>query len=231
VEPARCLEQWFEGFTGTLHCDAQPLFNRLLALQGVRASYCNAHARRHFEPIARASQGEGLAVEALRRYKGLYAVERTATRQRMTPEQRHALRQRHASPLLDEFKAWLDDGVLAVPPKSSLGRAFHYTVSHWDGLCTYLSDGRIQIDNNLTEQRIKAFVIARKNFLFADTDAGARALCTHFSLLRTARQHGHEPYRYFLHILREVPHCRGVEDFEALLPWRLGADVLTRKAA
>ena len=231
VEPARALVQWFDGFAGTLHCDAQPLFDRLLALPAVRASYCNAHARRHFEPIACASQGEGLAVEALRWYKSLYAVERTATREGMTCEQRHALRQRHAKPIVDAFKAWLDDGVLAVPPKSSLGRAFNYAVSHWDGLCAYLSDGRVEIDNNLTEQQIKAFVIARKNFLFADTGAGARALCTHFSLLRTARQHGHEPYRYFLHILREVPHCRSVEDFEALLPWRLGVDVPERKAA
>ena len=64
-----------------------------------------------------------------------------------------------------------------------------------------------------------------------NTDAGARALCTHFSLLRTAKQHGHEPYRYFLHILREVPHCRGVEDFEALLPWRVRFDVHRRNAA
>ena len=231
VEPARALVHWFDGFAGTLHCDAQPLFDRLLALPAVRASFCNAHARRYFEPIARASQGEGLGVEALRWYKSLYAVERVATRKRMTPEQRHALRQRHAKPIVDEFKAWLDDGVLIVPPKSSLGKAFNYAVSHWDGLCTYLSDGRIEIDNNLAEQQIKAFVIARKNFLFADTDAGARALCTHFSLLRTAKQHGHEPYRYVLHILREVPHCRSVEDFEALLPWRLSVDVLERKAA
>ena len=230
-EPGRMLEEWFEGFTGTLHCDAQPLFDRVLSQQAIRASYCNAHARRKFEPIARASQGEGLAVEALRWYKRMYAVERVATRERMTPEQRHALRQSHAKPILEEFKDWLDDGVLAVPPKSSLGKAFHYVVSHWEGLCTYLCDGRIEIDNNLTEQQIKAFVIARKNFLFADTDAGARALCAHFSLLRTAKQHGLEPYRYFLHILREVPHCRGVEDFEALLPWRVGVNALNRHAA
>jgi hypothetical protein len=50
-------------------------------------------------------------------------------------------------------------------------------------------------------------------------------------LRRTARHHGHEPYRYFLNILREAAHCRSVGDFEALLPWRLSVDVLQRKAA
>jgi transposase len=80
-------------------------------------------------------------------------------------------------------------------------------------------------------KQIKVFVIACKNFLFADTDTGVGALCTHFSLLCTAMQHGHEPYRYVLHILCEVPHCRNVEDFEALIPWRLSTDVLKPKAA
>jgi transposase len=223
-EPGRSVARWFEGFSGTLHCDADTVFGPLLARGAVRASYCNAHARRKFEPIAQASQGEGLAVEALRWYKRLYAVEGKATRETMTPEQRHALRQRHSKPILDDFNAWAVEVQPLVPPRSSLGKAFNYVASHWEGLCEFVTDGRLAIDNNLTEQQIKPFVIARKNFLFADTEAGARALCTHFSLLRTAKHHGLEPYRYFLHILREVPYCQSVEDFEALLPWRLSRD-------
>ena len=223
TDHSRSLKRWFEGFSGTLHCDADPVFGSLLARPAVRASHCNAHARRNFEPIAQASQGEGLAVEALRWYKRLYAVERKATREKMTPEQRHGLRQRHSRPILDDFKAWTGVVQPMVPPKSALGKAFNYVSSHWEGLCEFLTDGRLEIDNNLTEQQIKPFVIARKNFLFADTPAGARALCTHFSLLRTAKHHGHEPYRYFLYVLRQVPYCTRVEDFEALLPWRLSA--------
>ena len=41
-----------------------------------------------------------------------------------------------------------------------------YALKHWDGLVRYLEDGRLSIDNNHTEQEIKPFVIARKNFLF-----------------------------------------------------------------
>ena len=59
----------------------------------------------------------------------------------------------------------------------------------------------------MTDQEIKTVVMARKNFLFADTEAGARALCIHLSLLRSAKLHGQDPYRYFVHILLEVPHC------------------------
>lgn len=231
TEHHRFVKQWFEGFSGTLHCDGDPVFEPLLARAEVRPSFCNAHARRNFERVAHASRGEGLALEALRWYKSLYAVERRATRKRMSPEQRYALRQRHAKPILDAFKEWLDEFGPSVPPKSRLGKAFAYARSRWEGLCEYLHDGRLEVDNNRTEQQIKPFVVARKNFLFADTEAGARALCTHYSLLRTARHHGHEPYRYFLRILEAVPHCQSVEDFETLLPWNLSVDARCVQAA
>ena len=67
-------------------------------------------------------------------------------------------------------------------PKSPIGLAIAYCLTHWDGLLTYLTDGRIEIDNNATERDIKPFVIARKNFLFACTPQGADSLGVHFSL-------------------------------------------------
>ena len=69
--------------------------------------------------------------------------------------------------------------------------------AHWGVLLTYLTDGRIEIDNNATERDIKPFVIARKNFLFACTPQGADSLGVHFSLVLTARLHGLEPMAYY----------------------------------
>ncbi|MFA0813949.1 IS66 family transposase [Microbulbifer epialgicus] len=41
---------------------------------------------------------------------------------------------------------------------------------NWNGLCAILiNDGRLDIDNDLTEQEIKPFVMARNNFLFASS--------------------------------------------------------------
>lgn len=232
-EHKRFVDEWFAGFSGTLHCDADPLFERLLARPQVHPSYCNAHARRKFEPIARASEGEGLAWSAMQFYKRLYRVERQATAQQMTPEQRWALRHQFAKPIMTEFKDWLERHYLSVTPKSNLGKAFTYALSRWDGFCAYLHDGRLEIDNNLTEQQIKPFVIARKNFLFAHSVKGAQALCVHFSLIRTAKLHGLDPYRYYEAILKAVPHCQSVEHYEALLPWNIAlekADTSARAA-
>lgn len=95
--------------------------------------------------------------------------------------------------MIESLKTWLDQHYPLTLPKSSLGKAMAYCLRYWDGLCTFLNDGRIEINNNLTEQEIKPLVMARKNFLFANTIAGAKALCVHFSLIRTAKKHGLDP--------------------------------------
>ena len=83
----------------------------------------------------------------------------------------------------------------------------------------YLTDGRLEIDNNLTEQQIKPFVIIRKNFLFAASIPGAKALCAHMSLIRTAIAHKIEPFAYIQAALERLPHSQVLEDIEKLLPW------------
>jgi transposase len=74
------------------------------------------------------STGEGLARVAMDFYKRLYRIERQATAQEMTPEQRWALRQAHARPLMAQFKDWLESHHPSVLPKSTLGKAFHYSL-------------------------------------------------------------------------------------------------------
>jgi len=59
----------------------------------------------------------------------LYQVERAAREK--APEERKAIRQKRAKPILDKIKAWLDENVVKVLPKSSLGEAIAYTLGLW----------------------------------------------------------------------------------------------------
>lgn len=86
---------------------------------------------------------------------------------------------------------------------------------------SYLEDGRVPIDNNATERDIKPFVIARKNFMFATTQAGADALGIHFTLIISAKHHGLDPMAYYTFILKEIPLCKTFDDYEKLLPWNV----------
>lgn len=216
------VKDWFDGFSGYLHVDGDNFFE--LVGEFAHLVNCNAHARRKFEPIASSAKGKGLAKEALRFFKELYKVEREAKLNKLTPEQRRSLRQEKSKPLMDKFKLWLDEMYPTVLPKSPLGNAMHYCIKLWPGLTRYLDDGRLEIDNNLTEQEIKPLVIARKNFLFAASVAGANALCMHMGFIRTAKLHGLDPYHYYVKLLKSIPHCKTIEDYEKLLPWNIKLD-------
>jgi transposase len=216
------VKDWFEGFTGYLHVDGDNFFD--LVGDVANLVNCNAHARRKFEPIAQSTKGKGLAKEALRIYKELYKIERDAKNNKLNPEQRHALRLKESKPLMEKFKTWLDELYPTVLPQSPLGKAMNYCIKLMPGLMRFLDDGRLEIDNNLTEQEIKPLVIARKNFLFASSVEGAKSLCMHFSLIRTAKAHGLDPYHYYVKLLKSIPHCKTVEDYEQLLPWNIKLD-------
>ena len=81
-------------------------------------------------------------------------------------------------------------------PESKLGIALNYLKNQWPTLLPYLEDGRIELSNNRAARSIKLFVIARKNFLFANTPKGARCSAMLFSLIETAKENGLDPYRY-----------------------------------
>ena len=52
----------------------------------------------------------------------------------------------------------------------------------------YLENGKLEIDNNRAERSIKPFVIGRKNFLFANTESGARGSAVIYSIIETAKE-------------------------------------------
>ena len=118
---------------------------------------------------------------------------------------------------MDEFKLWLDKLYLTTLPQSPLGKAMNYCIKLWPGLTRSLEDGRLEIDNNLTEQEIKPFVIARKNFLFSTSVDGANALCMHMGFIRTAKLHGLDPYHYTVKLLKNLPHCKCV--YRGIFNW------------
>ena len=86
--------------------------------------------------------------------------------------------------------AWLEgDAARRVLPKSPLGEALRYMQNQWDALSVFLSDGRVPIDNNETEQLMKQVATGRKNWLFiGSVEAGYRAAIL-MTIVSTAHRH------------------------------------------
>ena len=108
-----------------------------------------------------------------------------------------------------------------VVPGSLLGKALHYLSAQWPKLKRYVENGVWPIDNNLCENAIRPFVIGRRNWLFADTVAGAHASANLYSLIETCKANRINPYDYLQSLFQKLPQAITAEDFEALLPWHL----------
>jgi len=213
--PKRLLD----GFKGYLQTDGYDGYNAAVAVNGLTHVGCMAHARRKFSEAVKA-QGKkkqrGNAHRGLALIQKLYRVEKQS--RKLTPEERHAHRQQHARPILDELRAWLDKALLQVPPTSATGKALNYLNNEWDKLIRYLDDGRLEIDNNAAENAIRPFVVGRKNWLFSTSVKGVKASANLYSLIETAKANGLEPYVYLRHVFTELPKADTVEAIEALLP-------------
>lgn len=93
-------------------------------------------------------------------------------------------------------------------------------------MLTYLQDGRYEIDNNRSERAIKPFVCGRKNWLFSNSVDGALASANLFSLIESAKLHDLDPVKYLTHIFKELPNCKVIADYEALLPYAISDEKL-----
>ena len=109
----------------------------------------------------------------MRRILLLYKIERKIKND--GPEQRHAIRQQHSLPILNDFRHWLDTHLLVVPPTPALGKTMNYADRQWPKPVNYTLDGRLRTNDNLTENSIRPFVIGRENLFFCDSAAGVKA--------------------------------------------------------
>jgi transposase len=134
-----------------------------------------------------------------------------------------ALRQEKSKPILEKFKAWVDDLLPATPPMSALGKALGYTARQWPKLVRHLDHPEIPVDNNYVERQIKSYATGRRAWLFAYDAAGAQASANLYSLVMTCRANDVEPYAYLNHLFEHLPAASTVAQVEALLPWNVKA--------
>ncbi|MBK8874556.1 MAG: transposase [Bacteroidetes bacterium] len=66
-------------------------------------------------------------------------------------------------------------------------KALAYSLSRWEKLMLYCTDGRLEIDNNLVENAIRPVAIGRKNYLFAGSHDAAQRAAMIYSMLGTCK--------------------------------------------
>ena len=213
-------EEFLNGFSGWLHADGYQGYHKLP--ENIRVVGCWAHARRKFDEalqtIPKEDRKGSLAATGECYCSRLFQLEETLAE--LIPEERYTKRLELEKPVLDALLAWANETAPKTAPKSALGKALHYLLEQWPYLVRYLEDGRLELSNNRAERSIKPFVMGRKNWLFANTPAGAQSSAVIYSLIETAKENHLDPYRYLLWVLRSAPALSQTDDAwaEKLLP-------------
>ncbi|MFQ5464025.1 MAG: IS66 family transposase [Phycisphaerae bacterium] len=192
----------------------------------IRRASCVAHARRKVFDAKEAYPLESAVV--LAKFQQLYDIEDQA--KALSPEDRLALRQSAAAAVWADLEDWLgSESATRALPKSPLGKAVGYLRNQWKPLQTYLTDGRIPIDNNDVEQLMKQVALGRKNWLFiGSVAAGARA-ADFLTLVSSAVRNDLDVWAYIKNVLDRL--LAGETDYAALRPdaWRLAHPEATRQ--
>ncbi|MCZ0867270.1 IS66 family transposase [Dasania sp. GY-19] len=205
-------------FNGALMVDGYEGYSAVCNTQQLTRLGCWAHARRKFVDAQRQQpKGKtGKADQALAFIQKLYRYEQLAKDK--TANERYTIRQAQSKPEIDKLKKWLEKTLLNTPPKTTLGKAISYLNNQWHRLSAYTENGAWPIDNNRAENAIRPFVIGRKNWLFANSQAGAHASANLYSLIETAKANDIEPYAYLKQVFTLLPQAKNIDDIDALLP-------------
>jgi hypothetical protein len=211
--------QFLAGYAGYLQADAFSGYDGIYTGSDGRIFEvaCWSHARRKFfDARANAPLEANRVLEWIRQ---LYDVEDRA--RGLTAEARRAMRERESVPILDRIEAYLDELSPRVLPKSALGKALTYARNQRAALRRYVTDGRLTIDNNISERTLRLQAIGRKNWLFLGSEAAGPRAAVLFTILAGAKRHRLEPWAYMRDVLLRLG--AGETDLEALLPDRWAA--------
>ena len=193
--PARFLK----GFSGYLHADAFTGYDAIYLdpCSSIDEVACWAHARRKFFDAVRCYPRE--AHQVLEWIRQLYDIEDRVREMSFTD--RRELRVAEANPVLNKMEAYLAELARTTLPKSTMRKAVTYARNQWQALRRYTEDGRLTIDNNVSERTLRHQAIGRKNYLFLGSEAAGPRAAVLYTILAGAKRHRIEPWCYVRDLL------------------------------
>ena len=207
-------------YKGWVHADGYAGFNGLFGDAKASEVACMAHVRRKFVDVQQ-SQGSAIAQEAIKRIAALYGIEKEA--RGCSPAERVAFRQKKAKPILDDLETWLHAQLFKISGKSPLAKAIRYALSRITKTRPYLDHGFLELDNNTCERAVKPVAIGRKNWMFAGSERGGKAMAIAFTLIETAKLNGVDPQAWLTDVLSRIADHK-INKIDELLPWNYLAE-------
>ena len=195
-------QQFLGEYDGFLQADAYAGYDCLYGPQRATEVACWAHSRRKFFEARTTDAARAYRVLAM--IQILYRIERAARKAELKPSGVRKLRQRQAAPIVAALGDYLRQEADKVLPKSPIAQAIGYALNHWGALNVYLSDGRLNIDNNASERSLRGVAVGRRNWMFFGSDRGGKTAAVLLSIVETCRRHRIDPFAYLRDIFRRI---------------------------
>jgi transposase len=194
----------FAGYKGMLIVDASSVYHELFRQEGggPAESGCWSHSRRGFFDALSSDRERALTAIG---FIGLLYDAHWAATDPKTGLTDGAERRRLASPILDRFFEWIAAERPKVADVSLIAKAMNYVVNQRTALRRFLTDGRLRLDNNISELQLRHQKVGSKNWLFCGSENGARWNTVAVSLIASCRLHAIEPLAYLRDVLTLLP--------------------------
>ena len=218
---AETAKEFLKDFKGIVVTDGYAGYNEI---EEVTHAECWAHARRYFYesvPLVNNKMDTTatgyIGVEYCNK---LFKIEEEIAS--LSDGEKQKKRQEESKPIVDEFFEWVNTTLnTKIVVNNKLKKALVYAQNQEKELSEFLNDGRIPLSNNIAERSIRPFAVHRKNWLFADTTAGAKANATYYSLIESAKINNLNIYKYMNYLLESLPQEEGLSEeiLMKYLPW------------
>jgi transposase len=199
---------------GYLQTDGYIVYDKIAKSGNFKLVGCWAHARRKFFEALNFDHSRSEFV--LEKIKKIYFHEKQC--KDFTAEVRKKYRLKNVAPLMNELHDWAEEEQYKVLPKSPIGKAIGYFLKQWGKLCRVLEDGKLELDNNRIENKIRPLALGRKNYLFAGNHQSAQNIAMMYSFFATCKEHNVNPYDWLKDILEKFQDMK-ITELEELLPW------------
>lgn len=200
-------------FEGYLQTDGYIVYDKIAKTGKFELVGCWAHARRKFFEAQNFDKVRSEFV--LEKIKTIYLQEKEC--QKLTIENRQEYRTKNIAPLMNELHIWAEDNQYKVLPKSPIGKAIGYFLNQWKKLSRVLEAGKLQLDNNQIENKIRPLALGRKNYLFAGNHQAGQNIGMVYSFFATCKEHNINPYDWLKDVLEKIAETSMI-DLEKLLP-------------
>jgi transposase len=205
-------------YTGYLQSDGYAGYEQFETHQNIIRLGCMAHARRKFDEAMK--NDKKIALEALTRMQRIYRLEHWLRVLKINDDGKRKLREKIAVPMLNDMFDWMESVIVKTTPQSIIYKALQYSIKRRKELMCYTKDGKLHIDNNPVENKIRPTVIGKKNYLFMGSHEAAQNSAMIYSLLISCKANNINPEEWLEDVLVKINQTEKKEDLIHLLPHR-----------